>query len=355
MTMITIWKISAAIAGCLAFASGALAQQSVADFYKGKELILNIGSGVGGGYDTYARTLARHWGRHIPGNPNIVVKNMPGAQGSTMMNHLSVRAKTDGTEIGASFGQNLIEPVIDKGAVTKYDSRQMKWIGNISSQSMACFTWHTSKVKTIEQAMEHETIMASTGAINPSAIYANIFNRMMGTKFKVITGYTTAESTLAIERGEADGSCLSYATLVTEHPDGVHEKKVNWLAVVANKPDPNLPGIPTTTRFLKTEDDQKVVNVLISQLVMGRPFVAPPAIPADRLAALRSSFQAAMKDPAYLAEAEKQHQVVSPSGNEEMEKLVNDTYALPDDIIQKTVALIKGAEAAGGSEAPPKK
>ena len=339
--------LSAALIGACLIPASAMAQ-SAADFYKGKELILNIGSGVGGGYDTYTRALARHWGRYIPGNPTIVVKNMPGASGTTMMNHLAVRAKTDGTEIGAPFGQSLIEPVFDKGAVTKYDSRTMNWIGNISSQSIACFTWKTrSEVKTIEDAMVKTAIMGATGANNPSAIYTNVFNMLMGTKFKVITGYTTAESTLSIERGETDGTCLSFATLIVAHPQWIEQDKLNWLAVVANKPDPNLPGVPTTARFLRTDEDKQVVDVLISQLVMGRPYVAPPGVPADRKAALRASFQEVMKDQTFLAEAKKQYIVVTPATHTEMEKLIADTYALPDRIIEKAVALLKGAEAMG--------
>lgn len=339
--------LPAALAGVFLMPAMVLAQ-SPAEFYKGKELILNIGSGVGGGYDTYTRALARHWGRYIPGNPTIVVKNMPGASGTILMNHLAVKARTDGTEIGAPFGQSLIEPVFDKGAVTKYDSRKMNWIGNISSQSIACFTWKArSDVKTIEDAMVKTAIMGATGANNPSAIYTNVFNMLMGTKFKVVTGYTTAESTLSIERGETDGTCLSYATLIVAHPQWIEQDKLNWLAVVANKPDPNLPGVPITTRFLRTEEDKQVLDVLISQLVMGRPYVAPPGIPADRLAALRSSFQEVMKDPIFLAEAKKQYIVVTPATNKEMEALIDHTYALPERIIEKAQALLKGAEAMG--------
>jgi tripartite-type tricarboxylate transporter receptor subunit TctC len=335
------------------FALASAQAQSVADFYRGKELAIYVGSGVGGGYDNYTRILARHWGRHIPGTPSIVVKNMPGAQGTVMMNYLAFKGKTDGTEIGSPFGQSLIEPVFDKGQVTKYDSRKLKWIGNISSQSIGCFTWKArSSVKTIEDAKTKETIMASTGAINPTSIYANILNQTIGTKFKVVSGYSTSEATLVIERGEADGSCLSYATLVTEHPDWTAEKKINWLIVFAEQPDPHLPGVPTTAQFLKAGDDRLINEVLISQLEMGRPFVAPEGVPADRVAALRESFMETMRDPQYLAEAEKTHQVVAPADHVAMEQLIARTYAVPDRIIQRTAALLKGE---GGSARAEKK
>ena len=333
------------VAGAIATCADVSAQ-SAAEFYKGKELSIIVGSGVGGGYDNYTRTLVRHWGRHIPGNPSIVVKNMPGAQGTVMMNYLVFKAKTDGTEIGAPFGQSVIEPVFDKGQITKYDSRKMHWLGNISSQSIGCFTWKQhSSVRTVEDARRVETIMASTGAINPTSIYANILNRAIGTKFKVVSGYSTSEATLVLERGEADGTCLSYATLVTEHPDWVEQDKLNWLTVFANKPDPNLPGVPITSEFLRTDEDRQIFDVLISQLEMGRPYVAPPGVPADRVEALRTSFMETMKDPQYLAEAATAHQVVTPVDHTDMERLVAQTYAMPDRIIRKTAELIKGEDA----------
>ncbi|HWG06056.1 MAG TPA: tripartite tricarboxylate transporter substrate-binding protein [Beijerinckiaceae bacterium] len=318
--------------------------QSVADFYKGREVDIIIGSGVGGGYDQYSRVLAPYWSRHMPGNPNMVVKNMPGAEGAVMMNYLAVKAKTDGTEIGNPFGQSLIQPVFDKGAVSKYDSRKMNWIGNISAQSVGCFTWKAhSAVKTMQDAMEKSAIMASTGAISATSIYANVLNRLTGTKFKVVNGYSTSEATLAMERGEAEGTCLSFATLVTEHPDWVEQNKLNWLSVFADKPDPNLPGVPIVADFVKNPDDKQVVSLLISQLEMGRPYVAPPGVPADRLAALRTSFMEAMKDPAYLAEAQRLHQIVAPSDHNDMEQLIDTAYTIPDRIIQKASDLINSA------------
>ena len=347
-------SFAAILAGMLATAAPAAAQ-SAADFYKGRELDIIIGSGVGGGYDTYTRVLAPYWARHIPGNPNIVVKNMPGAEGAVMMNYLAVKAKTDGTEIGNPFGQSLIQPVFDKGAVTKYDSRKMNWIGNISPQAVGCFTWKDhSAVKTMQDARLKEAIMASTGAISATSIYANVLNRLAGTKFKVVNGYSTSEATLAMERGEAEGTCLSYATLVTEHPDWVANGKLNWLTVFSDEPDPNLPGVPIVADFVQTPDDRQVVSLLISQLEMGRPYVAPPGVPADRIAALRTGFMEAMKDPVYLAEAEKLHQIVAPADHAEMEKLIDRAYTIPDRIIQRTSDLIKSASDDPGAQVPKK-
>lgn len=329
--------------------------QSVADFYKGRELDIIVGSGVGGGYDAYTRVLARFWAQHIPGHPNIVVKNMPGAQGAVMMNDLVFKAKADGTMIGNPFGQSLVQPLFDKGTVTKYNSRKLNWIGSISSQSIGCFTWKArSSVKTIADARQNVAIMASTGAINPTSTYANVLNRLIGTQFKVVSGYTTAGSTLAMERGEADGTCLSYATLVTEHPDWTEQDKLNWLTVFSEKPDPNLPGVPIASQFVKTAEDRQVIDVLISQLEMGRPYVAPAGVPSDRLEALRASFMETMKDPQYLAQAKQAHQLVAPADHTEMEKLIDDTYAIPDRIIQRTADLINSASEDPGAAATKK-
>jgi tripartite-type tricarboxylate transporter receptor subunit TctC len=266
-----------------------------------------------------------------------------------MMNHLANKAKTDGTVIGSAFGQSLIEPVLDRGKVTKYDARKLNWVGNISGQVSACFTWKaSSKVRTIEEARKSEVIMSATGTNNPSAIYANVFNMLMGTKFKVVTGYTTPESTLAIERGEADGSCLAYETLVARLPEWasgpVASHKVNWLAVVSDEEAPNLPGIPPATNFIKDEDDKQIIRILRRQLFMGRPYVAPEGVPADRLKAIRDGFMATMKDPGFMAEAEKLKMFIDPSDHKAMEKVIADTYAIPDAVIDKTNATVDRAK-----------
>ena len=320
----------------------AASAQAPTDFYKGKDLFLIIGSGVGGGYDTYSRVLARHWGRHIPGNPNIVVQNMPGAGGLTMLNHLANVAKADGSVVGSAFANTVIEPVFDKGKVTKYDSRKLNWIGSISPQSISCFTRKDSPVKNIQDALAKESIIASTGN-SISAMTANVFNTMLGTKFKIVMGYTTAETFLAIERGEAEGSCHSSATLIVVHPDWIKEHKINPIVIMSNKPDPLLPGAPPATDFVKTDDDRKVVELIISQLSMGRPYVAPPGVPADRMEALRTSFFDTMKDPQFIAEAQKQEMVIDPSDHVEMEKMINYTYTIDDRIVAKAKSLIDGA------------
>ena len=329
------------VAGVLLASGAGLAQQTPEQFYKGKEVFLIIGSGVGGGYDMYSRVLARHWGRHIPGNPTIVVQNMPGAGGINMLNHMANIAKQDGSVVGSAFANTVIEPVFDKGKVTKYDSRKLNWLGSVSPQSISCFTRKDSPVKTLQDALQKEAIIGTTGG-SISAMTANVINTLLGTKFKIVMGYTTEETTLAIERGEVEGTCLSSATLIVRHPDWIAEKKVNWLVLMSNKPDPLMPGTPLTVDFAKSDDDRKVIDLIISQLSMGRPYVAPPNVPADRLDALRTSFFATLKDPKFLEEAKKAEMIIDPSDHTEMEKMINYTYTIDERIVAKAKALIDG-------------
>ncbi|MCU1500134.1 MAG: efflux transporter protein [Acidimicrobiales bacterium] len=333
----------------LAVASVPLKADPVADFYKGKDLTIIVGSGPSGGYDTYSRALSRHLGKYMPGNPSVVVQNMPGAGGAVMMNHLANRANPDGTVIGSAFGQSLIEPVLDRGKFTKYDSRKLSWIANISGQVSACFTLNSvSKIRTLEDARKSEVLMSSTNAASPSTIGANILNMLAGAKFKVISGYSTPESTLAIERGEVEGMCIAYETLVTRHPDWtsgpVSNHKVSWLAVISDEEAPNLPGVPPATNFIQSEEDKDIIRILRRQLVMGRPYVAPEGVPQNRLKAIREAFFATMNDPVFRAEAARLEMIIDPSDHLAMEKLVADTYAMPARIIDRAVDLIEKAK-----------
>ena len=181
--------------------------------------------------------------------------------------------------------------------------------------------------------------MATTGN-SISAMSANVVNMMIGTKFQIVMGYTTAESTLAIERGEAEGTCLSSATIIAEHPDWIKEHMLNWLIVLSNKPDPVLPGTPIAAQFVKTDEDKKVLDLIASQLAMGRPSVVPPGVPPDRVEALRASFTETMQNPDFLEEAKKLEMIVSPSDHVEMEQMIDYTYSIPDYIVTKAKSLI---------------
>lgn len=330
------------LAAALLILAPAAQADPAADFYRGRTLTILVGSGVGGGYDSYTRALARHWDKHIPGNPSLVVQNMPGANGITMLNFLVNQAPKDGSVIGAPFGANILEPLVDQGKATRYDPRTLAWIGNIAPQYNGCFVRADSPVKSLEDAMKRETYISATGANSNAAIIANVYNSLIGTRFKPVMGYSSAEQLLAIERKEVDGTCLSYDTLVAAQPDLVERGRVTWLVVLNSAPVAALPGTPPATRFAHDEADRQVLEFLIDRNLMGRPYVAAGAVPAERVAALRQSFLATMRDPDYLAEAKKLRMTVDPVDHNAMEAMVARVYAIPSEIVQKASALTKG-------------
>ena len=331
----------ATMGGAVMLLSSAAGAQSVADFYKGKDLTVLVGSGVGGGYDTYTRTLARFWGKHIPGNPNLIVQNMPGANGVKMMNHLYNIAPKDGTVVAAPYAANLIEPVLDQGKATTYDSRKFNWIGNITPQYNACFVRKDSPVKTLEDAMKTEVHISATGVNSNGAVLASVYNALIGTKFKVVNGYSTAESVLAVERKEVDGTCLSYDSLLASNPRMIEDNMITWLIVLNPVGVAQLPGTPPATQFAKNEEERQILEFLASRNVMGRPYAAPPGVPADRLAALRASFMETMKDPGYVEETNKLKMAIAPQDHTAMEQLIESAYKIPQDVVKKAAALTK--------------
>lgn len=331
--------------------SGSAMAQSPAEFYRSKGLTIIVGSGPAGGYDVYARLMARHWSRHLPGKPNIIVQLMPGAGGLTAHNHISAKAPRDGSVIAATRTALLVEPLVDGGKFAKYDPRTDNWIGNIAEQRLGCAVWHTSSVMTLEDAMKREVIVASTAAASNSATLPIVINTMFGTKFRVVSGYGTEAIRLALERGEAEGICVSYATVKVSDPDWIINKRVRFLVQMSFTSDPAIPEVPTATKFIKNDEDRLVIEFMEARQIMGRPYVAPPGVPEDRLAALRSSFMATMRDPEMLADANKSGLEVQPSDHQAMEALIAKAYALPPQIIKRASDLLTGAEKAAESSA----
>ena len=267
---------------------------------------------------------------------------MPGANGIVMMNHLVHAAAKDGTMIGSAFANNVTEPVVDQGKVTKYDSREVAWIGNVAPQINACFVRKDSAAKTLEDVMRIETHISATGANSNSSVMAKFYNALLGTKFKVITGYSTAESILAIEHKEVDGTCVSYDNLLASNPNLIENDLINWLIVLNTEPVAAIPHAPPASRFAKTDEDRQVIELLVARNLMGRPYVAAPGVPPDRLKALRESFMATMKDPDYLAETKKLKMAVDPADHVAMEKMVAGVYKIPQSTVERAVELTKG-------------
>jgi len=321
--------------------SGAAAQSS-GELYAGKQIRMVIASGAGGGYDAYGRTLARHMSKHISGNPSIINQNMPGAAGMTATNWAYTVAPKDGTVILATYNSLLAEPLYGNPAA-RFDPLKFESVGSISKQQNICATWYSNPIKTIEHAKAREVTVASTGATGNSATLPKILNTVLGTKFKVIIGYSTTESRLAVERGEVDGVCgLSWSTLKASNPDWVQNNRINILIQTGAKPQVDLPNVPLIVDLVADPDDKKVIELLAFAEEMGRPFVMPPDTPKELVAVIRHGFEATLKDPAFLAEAEKTMLEVDPISGEEMEQMLKRAYATPKALVQKA------AEFSGG-------
>ncbi|MGE5540526.1 MAG: Bug family tripartite tricarboxylate transporter substrate binding protein [Gemmatimonas sp.] len=309
--------------------------QSVADFYKKAELSLYVGSGAGGGFDVYARTLQRHFARHIPGSPNIVVKNMPGASGLKAANFIYAVAPKDGSAVLASFNTVIMDHLYGKSGVS-FDPRELSWIGSIGKQTGTCLTWHTAPVKTVDDIRNREVLVGATGADSTPNIFPKLLNAMIGTRFKVIEGYTTSSLRLAVENGEIEGLCgIAWETHMASSPNWIIDKKVNFLLQLGLEASPHLPGVPLALDLIKNPDDRQVWELLVTSQEFGRPYMAPPKIPADRLQALRTAFDETMKDPQYLADAEKTKQFVDPITGAQIEALLAHAYKAPKAIVDR--------------------
>src|SRR5215217_1694926 len=299
--------IAAIVCGTLLalLASSDAAAQLANELYAGKQIRMVIASGAGGGYDAYARTLARHMSKHIPGNPSIINQNMPGAAGMTATNWAYTVAPKDGTVILATYNSLLAEPLYGNPAA-RFDPLKFAAVGSVSKQQNICATWHSSPIKTIEQAKSREVTVASTGATGNSATLPKILNTVLGTKFKVIIGYSTTESRLAVERGEVDGVCgLSWSTLKASNPDWVQNNRINILIQTGAKRQAELPNVPLIVDLVADPENKKVIELLAFAEEMGRPFVMPPETPKEMVTVIRRAFDATLKDPAFLTEAEK--------------------------------------------------
>lgn len=322
----------------LSSAIGSAAAQSDA-LYSGKQIKMVIGSGVGGGYDVYARFLSRHLARHIPGNPTIINQNVPTASGLQATNWAYTVAPKDGTVILATYNALLDDPLYGSQAA-RFDPLKFEAVGSIAKQQTVCATWHTSAIKTIEQVRLKEVTVSATGASGDRATMPRILNALLGTKFKVINGYGTTESMLAVERGEVDGMCgVSWSTLKVSKPDWVRKKLLNVMIQAGAKPQAGLPNVPLVIDRAANADDRKVIELLFFPQEMGRPFVMPPGTPKEMVTTIRRAFDATMKDPAFLAEAEKSMFDVDPLSGEDMEQILKRAYATPEPIIKRAAQL----------------
>jgi tripartite-type tricarboxylate transporter receptor subunit TctC len=318
--------------------------QSVEQFYKGKSVTMIVGAGVGGGYDVYARALARHMTRHIPGHPAIVPKNVPAASGIAAANMLTAVSEKDGSVIGAFPNNVPMDPLFDNPGV-RYDARKLNWLGSIGKLQNVCATWHTSAAKTIAAAREREIVVAAAGATSNTAIMPKVLNALIGTRFKVIPGYDGGTGlTLAIERGEAEGICgLSWSTMKASRPHWIRDRLLNVIVQMGLAKLPDLPAVPAALDLVAGHDDRQVLELILMRQEPGRPFAAPPEVPADRVAALRRAFEDTLKDDAFIAEAGKLQLEIEPMTGVEIDRLLQQAHGAPRPIVQRAVELLEPA------------
>src|SRR6266705_3835408 len=307
---ITLIAACANIAGL--FQSPAFAQ-SVEAFYRGRQINLLIGGGAGGGYDAYYRALARHLGKHIPGQPSIIPRNQPAASGLAAAAALYTTVDKDGATIGAFPNNVPMDPLFGHPGA-RYDALKLNWIGSIGKLQNVCATWHLSPIKTIEQAREREVIVAAAAAPTNTAIMPRVLNALVGTKFKPIIGYDPgAGLTMSIERREAEGICgLSWSTMKASRPHWIKEKLLNVIVQMGLDKLPDLANVPAALDLVAEPDSRQVLELILIRQEAGRPFAAPPGVPADRLAALRRAFDATLQDLEFRADAEKVQLEIDP-------------------------------------------
>jgi tripartite-type tricarboxylate transporter receptor subunit TctC len=313
--------------------------QSVEQFYKGRSVNLIVGFNPGGAYDPYARVVARHLPKHLPGAPDIVVKNMQGAGSVRAANYLYNVAPKDGSELGLIAGSAALEPMFSVRP-TQFEGQKFTWLGSANDEPGVCFSWHTSPIATAQDLFEKEMILAASGTSNLDFPLA--LNAVLGTKMKIVRGYNgTSSMMLAMERGEVQGMCgMVYAAVQTAHPDWLTRKRVRVLMQIGLERSDKMRGVPFVMDFAKSDDDRRVLRLVVGWTIMGRPYLAPPGIAEERKVALRTAFDATMKDPAFLADAAKLRLDISPITGAAVERFLHDVYGTPRPLVQRAAKIL---------------
>ncbi|MGH6767999.1 MAG: Bug family tripartite tricarboxylate transporter substrate binding protein [Xanthobacteraceae bacterium] len=334
--------VAAAILALATPASSIVAADPVEDFYRGKSINMIIATSPGGDYDRRARLLSRHMGRHIPGNPTIVPRNMPGGVGLQAANYLATVAPRDGTVLHAIM-QNMSAHQALGGGGVEFDTRKFFWIGNTTNSPNVINSWHTTGIKTIYEVMKRELVVGAPGTATSSVYFPRALNALVGTKFKIVSGYPGGNVVnLAMERGEVGGrGSNSWASWKSTKPEWLKEKKIIILVQSARKRHAELADIPTMIELAKNEADRQVLAFMSADTEINRAYVTTPGTPPERVAALRKAFDATMKDPAFLAEAAKMKMDISPSSGVEAQKVAEFIANTPASVLARTKKILE--------------
>jgi tripartite-type tricarboxylate transporter receptor subunit TctC len=321
--------------------------QSPADFYRGKQVNLIVAASTGGGYDHYGRTLARHLGEHIPGKPTVVVQNMPAAGGLGAANHIFNVAAKDGTIITLLQNTVPLEPFFENRQA-QFDAAKFGWLGTPTTEVALYMFWHTSKIRSVQDAQSQEYVAGAAGAASTPAFYGRVFNQLFNFKARFIVGYPGQNEILhAMEGGEVEAMASPFwSSLKASRPTWHKEGKIRFLFQYGgSEPHPELKDVPLGNNLLQSENDKTLLAVAAAPLGLGRPFAAPPGIPADRLAALQTALMATFKDPAFQADCAKQRlECVDPKSGEELAALISRAYSAPADVRKGLVTMYQATK-----------
>ena len=316
----------------------------VADFYRGRTVTIIVGYSAGGGYDLYARAIARHMGEHIPGEPKIIVSNMPGAGSVAAANYIYGVAPKDGTVFG-TFSRGIpMEPLIGT-ANTRYEATKFTWIGSASNEVSVCALSPKSPVKTFDDALKTPFTVAGEASGSDPDTYAKLFANLFGAKLRLVTGYPGGnDMTLAVERGEVDGRCgWSWGSIKATRPEWTTgPQKLSILLQLGVERSPELPDVPSALEKAADQRQKDVVKLIVSRQIVARPFAAPPGIPEERKNALRKAFDETMKDPEFLKEAKTMALEINPVSGADLDRLIGELYATPKEVVEQARAVITG-------------
>jgi tripartite-type tricarboxylate transporter receptor subunit TctC len=328
-----------ALAACIVF--GGEAAQTPDAVFAGKTVNMIIGFGPGGGYDLWARIIARHIGKHLPGNPTVAPQNMEGAGSYRAANFIYNVAPKDGTAVAAISRDAVLGPLTGAPGA-QFDATKFSWLGTPAIETNVCIAYHTAAVKSVRDLLTKELVVADTGVGTGTHSYPKALNDILGFKFRIVGGYpSSADVFLAMERGEVQGFCESYDSVMVRRPDWIPGGTVAVLFQGGSKPNPELKGMPFIVDLAQKPEDKRAIEFLYAGQGIGRPFVAPPRLPADRLKILRDAFAATMTDPEFIAEAGLRKLTMDPESGENLEALVKKTYATPKPIIDRIGKLIQ--------------
>jgi tripartite-type tricarboxylate transporter receptor subunit TctC len=315
--------------------------QTAAAPFAGKTVNLVIGFGPGGGYDLWGRTVARHIGKHLPGNPNVVPQNMPGAGSYVAASNIYNTLPKDGTVFAIIARDAALGP-LSNAPGARFDATKMSWLGSPTREHNVCIANATAKVKNAQQLRETQLILGDTGPGTGTRSYPRVLNDLFGFKFKLVSGFrSSADVFLAMERGEVEGICESLDSVMQRKPDWIPNKTVNVLLQAGAESPPILKGVPNVLELARTDEERQTIEFLYAGQDIGRPFVAPPDLPPDRLKMLRDAFNATMKDPEFAADVKRNKFDLEPIDGDHLAALINKVYATPKPIIERVSKLIQ--------------